>query len=343
MARRGVGLAGLLAAGLLGAAAPVSAAEPAGCYVFAPARTTPPPPVSEAIGGRPVLRYLPPHPKGVIYLFHGTGGSERFATRLETVRTLAPLVAADYGYVAAPSADRVDPIRWKVDDASPANPDIAYMLALHRALIAKGEIDARTPVFTMGMSNGGSFANLYAMAARREGLPVAAVADYMGPFPASMRPALADPKALAPTLVVLSRNDGLVSTPNVSEIAGRLAAGGARVEMHVNEEHAVCAETFAVLPGLSPAARAKLVGETLPAAGIIDASGRRTVFTADKAITREDIQALVARLQPLPLDGAAPAREVANVLLIAWAAHQMRSDFADRQLAFFDAALPRPR
>ncbi len=304
------------------------------CYVQTPVKVTLAPPKAETIGGRPVLRFIPPHPKGVIYLFHGTGGSEKFALRLETVRTLAPLVAAGYGYVAAPSADRTNPIRWKVDDAGAAsNPDIAYMLALHAALIARGEITAKTPVFTMGMSNGGAFANLFASVAKRQHLPVAAVADYMGPFPPALRALVSDPKTYPPTMVITSRNDGYVNTDRNLAVVASLVAGGAPMQTHLNLEHPVCADTFAVIPGLSAAQRETLVAKTLPAAGLIDAAGKRTAFLADKVIMPADMDDVRRRLASAP-----QGREVTDMLMVAWAAHEMRSDYASQQLALFDAA-----
>lgn len=321
----------LLAAAVALAPVAVQAAEPT-CLATPTPIAAPPAPLEADIEGRPTLRYFPAKAKGVVYLFHGSGGSERFATRIHSQRVISRLVAAGYGYVAAPSLDRTEVKRWNITSLDPAaNPDVAYMLALHKALIAKGEITARTPVFTMGMSNGGAFANLFGAAAKAQSLPVTAVADYMGPFPMPMRVA---PKALAPTFVVLAQNDGLVSTPQVSSAIARLTADGAQIESHVVEEQRACAASLTLVPGLSPAARQALVAETLPAAGVADAEGRRLVYRDKPSITREDMADLNQRLPR-----GAQGRDIGNELLIAWAAHQMRSDFADAQVAFFDKAL----
>jgi len=294
---------------------------------------TPRAPVEATIEGRPTLRDLPAKPKGVVYLFHGTGGSERFATRIHSQRVLSRLLAAGYGYVAAPSLDRTEIKRWKVTSLDPAaNPDVAYMLALHRALIAKGEITATTPVFTMGMSNGGAFANLFAAAAKAQGLPVVAVADYMGPFPAPMREV--DPKTLAPTFAVLVQNDGLVSTPQVSKVIAGLNAAGARIDLHTVDETRACPASLALVPGLSSADREALVAKTLPAAGLADADGRRLAARDQPTITSQAMADVQAKLAGQP-----NGRDIANELFIAWAAHQMRSDFADAQVRFFDQAL----
>jgi dienelactone hydrolase len=324
----------LLAAAALALIAPAAArAAEAPCQVDA-ASTLPAPPVTEeAIEGRPTLRHLPKGAKGIVYFFHGSGGSEAFARRTHSQRLLAELIRAGYGYLSAPSLDRTEVKRWNLTSLDPAaNPDVAYMLAVHKALIARGEITAATPVFTTGMSNGGGFANLFAVAAKAQGLPVKAVADYMGPFPAPMRQG--DPKALPPTLLILSRNDGLVSAEQTGAVAQRLKQGGAAIEVHLNAEKRACPATFALVPGLSPAQRETLVKTTLPAAGVADANGARTIFRDKPVIGREEMAELAAKLPP-----GAEGRAIQEALIIAWAGHQMRSDYAKRQVEFFDAAL----
>lgn len=294
-----------------------------------------PPAVKEVLNGRPTIRFLPPRPKGIVYLFHGSGGSETFATRIHSQRVLAKLIAAGYGYISAPSLDRTNVRRWDVSSLDPAaNPDIAYLLSLHRTLIGHGEITAKTPVFTTGMSNGGGFSNVFAAAAKAQGLPVIAVADYMGPFPASMRTAASDPRKLTPTLLILSRNDGLVSTEQTSKVAAELIKGGAAIEMHINPERRVCAATFTLVPGLTGPQRDELVAKTLVDGGLIDGKGDRLIFRDKAVISREDM----AELQKKLPDGS-QARLIMDELLIAWAGHQMRSEYADRQVAFFDKAL----
>lgn len=319
------------AAALTLAAGPAPAA-PGPCE--APPKTVAegPRPLYESILGRPTLRHIPKSPRGIIYLFHGSGGSEAFAARLHTRRVLAPLIAAGFGFVAAPSLDRTDVRRWRLDSLDPAvNPDVNYMLSLHREMVRRGEIGDATPVFTMGMSNGGGFANLFAAAAKAQGLPVTAVANYMGPFPAAMRGA----ESVAPTLVVVGQTDGLVAADAVAQVASELRRKGAQIEVHLVAERRVCASDLALVADLTPAMAEALIRERMPAWGVLDANGARQVFLEDPLIDRADMAALGRMLAP----AGASARDVMNELLIAWGAHQMRSDFADRQLAFFQAAL----
>jgi dienelactone hydrolase len=315
--------------------APAVLASPLPC-LEEHAEALPAPPANlETIGGRPTLRYLPPQPKGLVYVFHGSGGSETFATRVHTQRVLSHLIAAGYGYISAPSLERQPPRRWNNGPIDPAaNPDASYLLSLRQTLIERGEMTAKTPIFTMGMSAGGAFSNVFAAAAKAQGLPVIAVADYMGPFPAPMRAAVGDPHKYPPTLVILSRNDGLVNADQTAAVAAELDKGGASIEVHVNSEHRVCPQTFALIPGMTPADRETLVKKTLVEAGLIDAEGERTIFKDHPTITHDDIAALQSKLAQIP-----QGRLISDELLIAWAGHQMRSDFATRQVAFFDKAL----
>ncbi|MEI7933025.1 MAG: hypothetical protein WCI21_08230 [Alphaproteobacteria bacterium] len=111
-------------------------------------------PKTAMLAGRNTIRYIPPSPKGIIYLFHGTGGSESFATRTHSKILLDRLVAAGFGYVSSPSGIRAPSPHWDLESIDPkANADVAYVLALHRALIASGEITEQTPIFTTGMSS----------------------------------------------------------------------------------------------------------------------------------------------------------------------------------------------
>lgn len=288
----------------------------------------------EMLAGRRTIRHLPAKPRGVIYVLHGSGGSEMFATRLHTKRVLRGLIARGYGYVSPPSLQREPPTRWAMTSADPAvSPDIAYMLDLHRALIAAGEIKVTTPVFTMGMSNGGGFANLWGAAAKVQGLPVRAIADYMGPVPQAVAPVMPDLGKFPPLFAVLGTNDGLVHAANVEPVIRRIAAAGAKVELHIVTEQRVTAETFRDIPGLTAADRASVV-EALVGRGVIDKAGARLVFKDRPLIDRPEIAQLNTMMPP-----GDNGRAVAAELLIAWGSHQMRSDFADAQLAFFEAAL----
>lgn len=316
-------LAGLVLAASLFApiAAPVATAQ------------TPDAPRSEQIEGRNTLRYIPAEPRGLIFLFHGSGGSENFATNDATQQTLAPFMKAGYGFAASASLQREEPQRWDLTSGDPqVNADVAYMLDLHRRLVASGEIKADTPVFTMGMSNGGGMANLFGLAAKQAGLPVKAVANYMGPFPAPMTAMIASGAKPAPTFVVVAERDGLVSHANVLAAAGRVKEMGVTVETHLKTETTLTPTAFTGIGGMDTAASAAIF-DNLVKLGVVDASGKRLFATGKPTITRED-QAALRDMLP---EGE-NRRAIYSALLTTWGAHMMRSDLADEQFAFFEAA-----
>ena len=207
------------------------------------------------------------------------------------------------------------------------------MLGLHRHLVAAGEIAATTPVFAMGMSNGGGMANLFGLAAKQAGLPVKAVADYMGPFPAPMRAATEEGARPAPSFVVAGERDGLVNASSVLAAAERLQDLGVTIETHLIKEAILTPRDFARLKGIDEQASAAIFGD-LVARGIVDQTGKR-LFRADQpTITREDQAALADMLS---VQGN--RREIVRTLLTVWGGHMMRSDLAEAQFAFFEAAL----
>jgi len=279
---------------------------------------------------------MPERPRGVIFLFHGSGGAETYATNAATQEAIAPLMAAGYGFAASASAQRAEPRRWDLSTHDPvANADIAFMLAFYTRLVESGEIAPDTPVFTMGMSNGGGMANLFAMAALRDGLPVRAVANYMGPFPASMQEMVAAGVRPPATFAVAGERDGLVSAAAVMAGAARLKELGVPVEARLVREGALTASVFAI-PGAAGAEAGQEIFGRLVRLGIVDTEGRRLFRAGQAVITRDDQAALRALLASAGLD-----RRVERLLLIGWGAHQMRGDLAAEQLAFFESALSR--
>jgi dienelactone hydrolase len=293
-----------------------------------------PQPIKEIIDGRNTIRYAPPAPRAIIYLFHGSGGSENFATNATTRDTIDGLVKAGYGYAASASLQRTDPVRWNLSSADPVgNPDLAYMLALHKRLVALGEITATTPVFAMGMSNGGGFANLFSTVAKQQGLPVKAVANYMGPYPTPLAVLFEKGALPPPSFVVVAEHDGLVSAANVLANAEKIRKAGQTVETHQATETLVTPASFAAIEGIDAPA-SKAIFDDLVARKIIDGKGRRIVFVGQPTFSREDLENL---LNMLPQ--GAQQRAIHRVLVAAWAGHMMRSDYAKEQFAFFEAAL----
>ena len=93
--------------------------------------------------GFEVISYVPEHPKGMLYVFHGTNGSADFADRVETTDVINRLVARGYGFVSTSSTERTGDKRWDVSDPSlTTNPDLARLARLQAHLVATTGLEA---------------------------------------------------------------------------------------------------------------------------------------------------------------------------------------------------------
>jgi len=282
---------------------------------------------------RVVLTAIPEEPSGLVFLFHGTGGSAKYATRNAVQPVNDRLKAAGYALVASESRDHERRNKWLLGDASPeSNLDIAYMIALHQHLVESTAIKETTPVFTMGMSNGGGFAILFGYVASANGVPIAAIANYMGPIPSSSRAMFETGVPMPPLFVIAAQNDGIVSLENVRNAVDMLKESGTRIEYHVVRPKAVT--TLSLLEtGLTEEEPANWLATFLLENGYVDVSGKR-LFHKGEVLTRERMKELYTVMKEQGF-----VRDDLNALLNVWAAHQMRSDFAGQQLAFFNRAM----
>jgi len=90
--------------------------------------------------GFPVVSFVPDHAAGIVFAFHGTGGSADFATKLETVDMLNHLTAHGYGFVSTESTDRTSK-QWDTASLSLTdNPDLARLSRLYASLVSSGRI-----------------------------------------------------------------------------------------------------------------------------------------------------------------------------------------------------------
>ncbi len=139
--------------------------------------------------GFDVISYVPEHPRGMVYLFHGTGGSARFAERVETTDVLNRLVARGYGFVSTSSTERTGDQRWNAADPSlTTNPDLARLARLQAHLVATTPVEANTPLVGIGMSNGARFVTLWGQSWRNAGYPVKAIWASHGTHRRPVRP-----------------------------------------------------------------------------------------------------------------------------------------------------------
>lgn len=136
----------------------------------------------------PVSYYIPPNPVGLVFNFHGTGGSgAALYTSTEFLSFHRDLVAAGFGVAAFDCQNRTT-MQWDTNTAGASNPDIVRLNGILAAMRAQGVISADLPLFAFGQSNGGQFSHFSAPVMNWAAVSISAVqgstpasATYSGP------------------------------------------------------------------------------------------------------------------------------------------------------------------
>jgi dienelactone hydrolase len=109
---------------------------------------------SDNVNGTEMLSYFPPDPKGVVYFFHGTGGSARKFSH--NAGDLAQeVVKRGYAIVFLSSSGR----RWKPAADPQQSADIATVAQARALLRSRGQLGKGTNEYAVGLSSGGGFAS----------------------------------------------------------------------------------------------------------------------------------------------------------------------------------------
>ena len=280
--------------------------------------------------GFDVISYIPEHPRGIVYVFHGTNGSANFAEKVETTDVLNRLILRGYGFVATSSTERTGDRRWNASDPSlTANPDLARLARLQARLVATTPIDANTPLVGIGMSNGARFVTLWGQSWRDGGYPVKAIWASHG---RTAQP-YSGPGALkVPVVFTTSVNDFTAQSGGIA--ASFIAAHnhGTPSEFYVSQERNLNAAQYERVPGVDPQ-EAKQIFFSLVASGVWDGSGRRIDSDVVDAATR-------ASTAKLPASVAPQRNAINDESLLILAVHQFTAEYAEQVISFFDRYVP---
>lgn len=278
--------------------------------------------------GFTVRSYVPAHPVGIVYLFHGSGGSADIGLRIEMLDQTNELVARGYGWVATESTQRTGNKRWDVFDSSiSTNPDLARLVRLQQHLVATTGVANQTPIFGIGMSNGARMVTLFAAAFTDNGYPVAAVAPYNGRAAPSVQ---ATGGLTVPGFWLTSANDTVVLPASVIADQQASATLGTTTMITTKQEEPLLPYRFTRIPSID-AEEAEIITEALRNTGAWDAQGNRILDIASTL-------SLVDQLVVQPGFGAARA-EVRNQVEAMMAVHQFVGLYREVLVDFFDAQL----
>lgn len=281
-----------------------------------------PEPVRTTFEGFPVVSVIPEDPRGVVFVFHGSGGGVGVVDKVEATDILKELVARGYGWVATESTLRTDTKRWDVRHATAAdNPDLARLDRLWTHLVATTAAAATTPQLGLGMSNGARFVSLWAEANRIQGDPVAAVAQMMG--------RAVPPVVRVPTIFVTALNDATPDNADIERDHERAIAAGTTAQLVRIAERPMSAHRLVRIPGMTPDL-ATLVMASLQAHGVTDAAGHRAVApdAVDGALTG----------LPLPASIRPRRADINDQVRAAFALHELNAEPKLAIGTFFDQA-----
>jgi hypothetical protein len=278
--------------------------------------------------GFDVISYVPAHPRALIYLFHGSGGSADFATKVDTVDVLNRFVDKGYGFVSTSSTERTGNKRWDAADPSlTTNPDLARLVRLQQHLVATTGVDAGTPLVGIGMSNGSRFVTLWGQTWKDAGYPVRAIWASHGRTAA---PVAAAGGPTVPTVFETSVNDFTSPPGPIIADYQQTLARGTPTRLFESQERPLSAPPFQRIPGIDQKEAGEIVS-AFEATGVWNAQGVRVVPDIQQAVA----QAMTVKL-PAAVTGAGLANDVGNEVARTLAVHQFSSQFAPEVVAFFE-------
>jgi hypothetical protein len=280
--------------------------------------------------GFPVISYVPEHPRGMVYMFHGSNGSANFAEKVETTDVLNRLIARGYGFVSTSSTERTGNKRWNAADPSlTGNPDLARLVRLQGNLVATTGLEANTPLVGIGMSNGARFVTLWGQSWKNAGYPVKAIWASHG---TTANPYDGPGQLTVPTFFTTAKND--FTSPPGAIIQNFVTASnsGTPTEIYVSQERRLNSVQYERIPGID-ADEGRQIVFSLIATGAWNAQGDRV----EADVVQAAAKGLTANM---PASVQSARNEIDSETLLQLAVHQFTAEFAEKAIAFFDRYVP---
>jgi hypothetical protein len=292
-----------------------------------PAQAASPAPATAAAPG--LVYHVPGDAMGLVFLLHDAGDTGAgWFERPEPLLFVRELVAAGFGVAAVDSANRTAGT-WSTATTLTTNPDALDHAAALDRLIGEGSIAATTPVFFVGVGNGGDAAARIAdlLAAARPARPVRGAVLYLAAGNETLSAASRVPQffALAANDEALGAVGQAAARENSRLLLGRGIATGV-----VNQT------VSPLLPGRLRMLRLSDPGFTEADADAIWAAVKETgALDANHYVQTPPTAAALATA--LPAAYRARARDVADQLAVAAAGRAFSADSNRRVIAFLQA------
>mgnify|MGYP002783572387 CR=1 FL=1 len=287
-------------------------------FLTVPAATSP---QTLTINGARYRQLLPVNLRGLVFSFHGSGGSGDLPfQKPQAIEATRLLVSRGFGIVGLDSVNR-DDRQWN-PQFSTSNPDVVNVQGIIDRLRTSGALSAGTPIFCEGTSNGGGFCSRISALLGFAGQSLM-IADGIESIMA---------QTSVPTIWTLGRNDPTLAPGSIARAqnsSAGLTARGVPNELNIVEPNPVYAERFARIDGIS-IEQSRALSDSLRQGGFLDARGM---------VIRDPRGGAIDALIPnelRPLRG-----DISGQMESASGAHEYHSDFIHRTAHFFEAQLKR--
>jgi hypothetical protein len=282
-------------------------------YKAAPAWT----PTFEPLNAIQMGYFFPANPVGVIFHFHGQGGSANLLFSNSERRVFAnEAVAEGYAIVAVDSNDRVNR-DWSTSNDIATSPDIQNVQTAINLFIMRGWMTASTPVFAHGFSKGAGFSPRVSRALNFRATSMNCLAG---------TPDIINITTI-PTIWCMAVNDGTIMAGGVAQSFvnhQNLVSRGVPTQYYRAFPSPVYPERFWRIPGLT-ANDSRVIHDALRANGILD--GR------DFQLQDPDVSGWQAFV---PAQYNSFSTSISDQLRICWTEHTFFSDYDRRILDFFN-------
>jgi hypothetical protein len=235
---------------------------------------------------------------------------------VENRRLLDDAVVNGYAVVACDSSDRTNR-QWDALTLLATNVDMLNMQSALQLFQERGWISSDTPVFAVGMSDGGGFASLISYTLRFQATAIycAAGVDRVMKY------------TTVPTIWAMARNDADRLAGAVTNYQ-RLVNRGVPAFFHVNEPSPVYPLRFWRIPGLIPE----------ESCGIQESFRSNDVLDVNAFLRESPTNTWWTNYVPYRVRNS--TLEIGDQLYVCYSEHKFFSDCNDRVLQFFGAQRP---